>query len=76
GPVAAAPGDAVRTDPAAAATRTPAAAGAPAATPRGAVDTDDAEHSTPGYLRKFEHFTDGRTVIPSVIGADPDEDGR
>lgn len=32
---------------------------------------DDVEHETPGYLRQFEHFADGRTVAPSVIGADP-----
>lgn len=33
--------------------------------------SDDDEHDTPGYLRQFEHFADGRTVAPSVIGADP-----
>ncbi|MDJ0394336.1 PPE domain-containing protein [Rhodococcus sp. G-MC3] len=32
---------------------------------------DEVEHETPGYLRQFEHFADGRTVAPSVIGADP-----
>lgn len=32
---------------------------------------DDEEHRTPGYLRSFEHFEDGRVVIPAVIGADP-----
>ena len=31
----------------------------------------DDEHETPGYLRQFEHFADGRTVAPSVIGAEP-----
>ena len=31
---------------------------------------DDTEHDTPEYLKNFEHFTDGRTVIPSVIGGD------
>ncbi|WP_072805689.1 PPE domain-containing protein [Rhodococcoides yunnanense] len=31
----------------------------------------DEEHVTPGYLKQFEHFSDGRTVAPSVIGADP-----
>ncbi len=25
----------------------------------------------PDYLKNFEHFSDGRTVIPSVIGANP-----
>ncbi|WP_338887544.1 PPE domain-containing protein [Rhodococcus sovatensis] len=33
--------------------------------------SDDDEHETPGYLRQFEHFADGRTVAPSVIGAEP-----
>ncbi|MFC4606140.1 PPE domain-containing protein [Rhodococcus kronopolitis] len=32
----------------------------------------DGEHAVPDYLRGFEHFADGRVVIPSVIGADPD----
>lgn len=76
GPGSAAATDGLRTDAAAAATRNQATAGAPAGAPRGAVDADDSEHSTPDYLRRFKHFTDGRTVIPSVIGADPDEDGR
>lgn len=31
---------------------------------------DDNEHETPEYLKNFEHFTDGRTVIPSVIGGE------
>ncbi|NLU85051.1 PPE family protein, partial [Rhodococcus sp. HNM0569] len=43
--------------------------------PRGAAtggtDSDD-EHDTPEYLKNFEHFADGRTVIPSVIGGAPD----
>ncbi|AOW93806.1 hypothetical protein BFN03_17225 [Rhodococcus sp. WMMA185] len=34
---------------------------------------DDDERDTPDYLRNFEHFSDGRTVIPSVIGANPDQ---
>lgn len=33
---------------------------------------EDELHHTPDYLRGFEHFGDGRVVIPSVIGADPD----
>ncbi|GCE38079.1 PPE family protein [Rhodococcus sp. USK10] len=39
---------------------------------------DDDERETPDYLKNFEHFSDGRTVIPSVIGANPDhrESGR
>ncbi|MDV7357404.1 PPE family protein [Rhodococcus oxybenzonivorans] len=39
---------------------------------------DDEERDTPDYLKNFEHFADGRTVIPSVIGANPDhpESGR
>ncbi|OZD07316.1 hypothetical protein CH275_06785 [Rhodococcus sp. 06-235-1A] len=45
------------------------AAGAPASGTRG-QDEDD-EHETPDYLKQFEHFADGRTVAPSVIGADP-----
>ncbi|MFD4294632.1 PPE domain-containing protein [Rhodococcus sp. NPDC058505] len=32
--------------------------------------TDDEEHRTPDYLKSFEHFDDGRLVIPSVIGGD------
>ncbi|MGW0040933.1 PPE domain-containing protein [Rhodococcus sp. NPDC003348] len=31
---------------------------------------EDEEHRTPGYLKSFEHFEDGRVVIPSVIGGD------
>ncbi|QBJ96672.1 PPE family protein [Rhodococcus sp. ABRD24] len=50
--------------------------GAPVVAHRGAVDAEDAEHTTPGYLKHFEHFADGRTVIPSVIGADQPEGGR
>ena len=45
------------------------AAGAPASGPRGQAEDD--EHETPDYLKQFEHFSDGRTVAPSVIGADP-----
>lgn len=45
------------------------AAGAPASGTRG--QTEDDEHETPDYLKQFEHFADGRTVAPSVIGADP-----
>ncbi|GAA4484331.1 hypothetical protein GCM10023094_37330 [Rhodococcus olei] len=29
------------------------------------------EHRTPDHLKSFEHFEDGRVVIPSVIGAEP-----
>ncbi|MBC2641391.1 MULTISPECIES: PPE domain-containing protein [unclassified Rhodococcus (in: high G+C Gram-positive bacteria)] len=44
----------------------------------GAGSQDDEERDTPDYLKNFEHFSDGRTVIPSVIGANPDhrESGR
>ncbi|KAA0922952.1 MULTISPECIES: PPE domain-containing protein [Rhodococcus] len=45
------------------------AAGAPASGTRGQAEDD--EHETPDYLKQFEHFSDGRTVAPSVIGADP-----
>lgn len=45
------------------------AAGAPASGTRGQAEDD--EHQTPDYLKQFEHFADGRTVAPSVIGADP-----
>lgn len=76
GPGAAAATDAFRADAAGGAARNAPLAGAPAGTPRGTADTDETEHGTPGFLRRFEHFSDGRTVIPSVIGADPDEDGR
>ncbi|EOM76242.1 PPE family protein [Rhodococcus rhodnii LMG 5362] len=43
--------------------------------PRGAHASgeDDDEHDTPEYLKSFEHFSDGRTVIPSVIGGAPDD---
>ncbi|WP_232433585.1 PPE domain-containing protein [Rhodococcus sp. AW25M09] len=44
-------------------------AGAPASGARGQAEDD--EHETPDYLKQFEHFADGRTVAPSVIGADP-----
>ena len=37
----------------------------------GQMGQDEDEHETPGYLKQFEHFADGRTVAPSVIGADP-----
>ena len=33
-----------------------------------AQSEDETEHDTPDYLKHFEHFADGRTVIPSVIG--------
>lgn len=45
-------------------------AGGPAST-AGAQGDEDEEHRTPGYLKQFEHFGDGRTVAPSVIGAEP-----
>ncbi|MFZ2173250.1 MAG: PPE domain-containing protein [Rhodococcus sp. (in: high G+C Gram-positive bacteria)] len=41
---------------------------------RGATSQDD-ERETPDYLKNFEHFSDGRTVIPSVIGGNPDQQG-
>ncbi|MFI8569138.1 PPE domain-containing protein [Rhodococcus sp. NPDC078407] len=44
-------------------------AGAPASSAR--TQDEDDEHETPDYLKQFEHFADGRTVAPSVIGADP-----
>ncbi|TFI43221.1 PPE domain-containing protein [Rhodococcus sp. 1R11] len=46
--------------------------GAGAAPASGTRAQDDDEHDTPEYLKQFEHFADGRTVAPSVIGADPD----
>ncbi len=52
-----------------AATRTGHGGGAPVGA--GRAGQDDEEHETPGYLKQFEHFSDGRTVAPSVIGADP-----
>ncbi|WP_305093386.1 PPE domain-containing protein [Prescottella sp. R16] len=62
----------------AAATRSAAGpvGGAPAGAHRGATESDEIERATPAYLRSFEHFEDGRTVIPSVIGGDPLGDGR
>ncbi|MEI4744224.1 PPE domain-containing protein [Rhodococcus erythropolis] len=56
--------DTVKVDPA----RT---AGGPAPIAGGrhaAQSEDETEHDTPDYLKHFEHFADGRTVIPSVIG--------
>ncbi|MGA9872787.1 MAG: PPE domain-containing protein [Rhodococcus sp. (in: high G+C Gram-positive bacteria)] len=41
------------------------------ATNAGTGHKDEEDHETPGYLKQFEHFSDGRTVAPSVIGADP-----
>ncbi|MFE5644337.1 PPE domain-containing protein [Rhodococcus sp. NPDC056516] len=56
--------DTVRVDPA----RT-AGGSAPIAGGRHAAQAEDeTEHETPDYLKHFEHFADGRTVIPSVIG--------
>ncbi|MFD6515553.1 PPE domain-containing protein [Rhodococcus sp. NPDC060176] len=56
--------DTVRVDPA----RT-ASGSAPIAGGRHAAQSEDeTEHETPDYLKHFEHFADGRTVIPSVIG--------
>ena len=57
-----------QSDPAAAARGTHG--GAPMGGSQSGGSNDD-EHDTPGYLRQFEHFADGRTVAPSVIGADP-----
>ena len=37
----------------------------------GGAESDEENHETPHYLKNFEHFADGRTVTPSVIGADP-----
>ncbi|MDI9918607.1 PPE domain-containing protein [Rhodococcus sp. IEGM 1379] len=64
--------DTVRTDPA----RSQSGSGsAPMGGGRHAAKTDDdsEDHDTPDYLKHFEHFADGRTVIPSVIGV-ADED--
>ncbi|MDV6267735.1 PPE family protein [Rhodococcus globerulus] len=60
--------DAVRTD---AVRATPSSGTGPVASGRhAAADDDDTEfHDTPDYLKHFEHFADGRTVITSVIGA-------
>ncbi|WP_415395003.1 PPE family protein [Rhodococcus globerulus] len=60
--------DAVRTD---AVRATPSSGTGPVASGRhAAADDDDTEfHETPDYLKHFEHFADGRTVITSVIGA-------
>lgn len=56
--------DTVKVDPA----RT-AGGSAPIAGGRHAAQSEDeTEHDTPDYLKHFEHFADGRTVIPSVIG--------
>ena len=60
--------DTVRTD---AVRATPSSGTGPVASGRhAAADDDDTEfHDTPDYLKHFEHFADGRTVITSVIGA-------
>ncbi|MCS4257417.1 PPE-repeat protein [Rhodococcus erythropolis] len=56
--------DTVKVDP----SRT-AGGSAPIAGGRHAAQSEDeTEHDTPDYLKHFEHFADGRTVIPSVIG--------
>ncbi|RVW02135.1 PPE domain-containing protein [Rhodococcus xishaensis] len=68
--------DALRADASGTARNTTPVAGAPAGAHRGAVDLAEDDRSAPGYLRSFEHFSDGRTVIPSVIGAELPEDGR
>ncbi|MDT2004616.1 PPE family protein [Rhodococcus opacus] len=65
----------------AAAVRGAAGSGPPMTVGRGAAGAgsqDEEERDTPDYLKNFEHFADGRTVIPSVIGANPDhrESGR
>ena len=67
--------DALRPDQSRADTAAASARGGPVGAPmtgaaRGAGE--DELHHTPDYLRGFEHFGDGRVVIPSVIGADPD----
>ena len=43
--------------------------GAPLTSGQGQA-SDEEERQTPGYLKNFEHFDDGRVVIPSVIGGD------
>ncbi|OYD67542.1 PPE domain-containing protein [Rhodococcus sp. OK302] len=64
--------DTVRADPARA---LPGSGSAPMGGGRHAAKTDDdaEDHDTPDYLKHFEHFADGRTVIPSVIGAVDDD---
>ncbi|MCL2534181.1 MAG: PPE family protein [Nocardiaceae bacterium] len=68
--------DGMRAETAATTARSGPMAGTPMGAHRGGADADEADRATPGYLRSFEHFADGRTVIPSVIGADLPEDGR
>ncbi|RVW02254.1 PPE domain-containing protein [Rhodococcus spongiicola] len=68
--------DAMRADASATARNATPVAGAPVGANRGDDDAAESDRSTPGYLRDFEHFSDGRTVIPSVIGAHLPEDGR
>jgi hypothetical protein len=60
--------DSVRTD---AVRATPSSGTGPVASGRhAAADDDDTNfHDTPDYLKHFEHFADGRTVITAVIGA-------
>ncbi|TQF74784.1 PPE domain-containing protein [Rhodococcus spelaei] len=62
--------DLVRGDTAATAPRVGHMGSATAGAGRG-IGQDDEEHRTPDYLKGLEHFSDGRVVIPSVIGADP-----
>lgn len=69
--------DAVRAETTAAtAARNTPMSGVPVGAHRGAVAPEEAGRTAPGYLRSFTQFADGRTVIPSVIGADLPEDGR
>ncbi|TSD44864.1 PPE family protein [Rhodococcus sp. KBS0724] len=59
--------DSVRTD---AVRATPSSGTGPVASGRHAAADDDTNfHDTPDYLKHFEHFADGRTVITAVIGA-------
>ncbi|QNG20895.1 PPE family protein [Rhodococcus triatomae] len=78
GPAGGAPGvlgGEMRTD--AAGTRPAAGGSMMPARPVGAHGSSDDgdERDTPDYLKNFEHFADGRTVIPSVIGGTPDQRG-
>ncbi|MGC0366880.1 PPE-repeat protein [Rhodococcus sp. 27YEA15] len=53
-------------------TARPGMGGMPMAAGRHARTEEDETHDLPDYLKHFEHFADGRTVIPSVIGGAPE----
>lgn len=43
---------------------------------RRAEEEEEQEHETPDYLKTFEHFADGRTIGPAVLGVRPEAEPR